>query len=88
MSVQKQFYSQFAHVDCPICGCHMQALLFDSEGNPTDTDWNSLIEIYNNHNSKCTNENPYTDDPNAFYGDVNSCYPVGYDQAYCAYPPA
>ena len=65
--------------------CHIQSLIFDENGNPIDVNWDDTQAKYMHHISQPM---PYLNDPNAFYGDANSCN--GWDEAtgiynYCEY---
>lgn len=69
-----RFYGNLAYVTCGNgCESKLQKVLYDENGKAVDVDWNSLIEIYNNHNSICTPESLYTNDNNAYYDDPNQC---------------
>ncbi|BAZ39412.1 hypothetical protein NIES4101_53650 [Calothrix sp. NIES-4101] len=72
---EKRFHPNFAYITCGNgCNTKLQALLYDAEGNPSDVDWTTLQQIYNEHNANCSVENPWTEDPNGFYGNPNDCY--------------
>ncbi len=71
------FHSEIGNMQCGYCGGYFQRVLYDSNGNPQDVDWDSLIPVYQNHIASCTQQNPYHDDPNIFYGDNEACYIAG-----------
>lgn len=69
-----RFYGNMVSVGCGNgCNSKLQKLLFDENGVPIDTDWQTLQEVYNQHNASCSVENLYTNDPNAFYGNPDEC---------------
>lgn len=70
----KKFYGSIAHVGCGNgCNSKFQKLVLDEQGQPVDIDWESLREIYDEHNSACTTDNLFTNDGNAFYGNPDEC---------------
>lgn len=62
------------HVGCGNgCNSKFQKLLLDENEQPIDTDWESLRQVYDKHNSTCSIETPFIDDDNAFYGNPDEC---------------
>lgn len=68
------FYGSFAYITCGNgCNSKLQKILFNESNQPIDMDWEGLQQIYNDHNASCSNESPYTNDKNAFYGNPDDC---------------
>lgn len=69
-----KFYGNKAYVGCGNgCNSKFQRNLLDDSGQPVDTDWEALREIYDYHNSVCSTDQPFTNDENAFYGNPDEC---------------
>lgn len=69
-----RFYGSWCYVGCGNgCNAKFQSIVPSYDGQPLDTNWEDLQNIYNEHNSKCSRESPYTNDPNAFYGNPDEC---------------
>ena len=69
-----RFYGNMAYISCGNgCHSHLQALLFNENGEPQDADFEKLQQIYNEHRALCSEQNPYENDFNAYYGDPQDC---------------
>jgi hypothetical protein len=60
------FQAGYAYIDCPNCHGKLQALTEHDYG--LDTDIDRLTVIAEAHWQQCTQQAPWINDPNAFYG--------------------
>lgn len=70
-----RFYGSFGYTTYNGNGyiAHFQSLFFDEQEVPSEVDWQGVQDKYNNHVTQTSSENPFTDDPNGYYGDPNAC---------------